>query len=207
MRKEGPMLVAVVSGLVLIFSQYFHIGQVYRWDTQWGEWFLISTAFAFAVGFLNVMLLQVKKIQRRERNWWASIICLLVMFPYLALIVHQDVSGTQVQWMMNAVTRPVINTVFAMLAFFTFSAAYRALRVKSVESSLMMLAAAIGMFSAAPIGAYFLPFIEPLDDFIQKSVVAGSLRGVTIGAYLGAFAIAIRILLGLERSHISTGGE
>ncbi len=207
MRKEGPMLLSIVAAAVMIFSRYFALGQTWRLDTAWGDWFLISMATGIGVGFINLALLHYKNVVRRARKWWASVVVLVVMFPYLALIIYEDVTGPHVEWFLDAVTRPIGSTIFAMLAFFIFSAAYRAFRIKTLESTLLLAAGFIAMWGTAPIGGAIYAPIETWRQWLLDVVVTGSYRSITVGAFLGAYAVAIRILLGLERAHIAGGGE
>ena len=207
MRKEGPMLLSIVAAAIMIFSKYFSLGQQWRLDSTWGNWFLISMATGIGVGFINLALLHYKNVVRRTRKWWASVVVLVIMFPYLALIIYEDVTGPHVTWFLDGVTRPIGSTIFAMLAFFIFSAAYRAFRIKTIESSLLLVAAFVAMMGTAPIGGAIFPPIEAWRQWLFDVVVTGSYRSITVGAFLGAYAVAIRILLGLERAHLAAGGE
>lgn len=206
MRKTAPMIIAIVSGLVLLFSRYVYWGGVWRVDITWDRWFLISTALAAGLGVLNLSRIHVKNLMRR-RNLLPSSVLLISLWGYSVLGLALTVGSGPARWIYEAFNLQLVNALFSMLAFFIFSAAYRAFRIKSIEASLMMVAAIITMLGTAPLGGALIPGIEGAKDWLLNVPVTGSYRGILIGAYLGSFATAMRILLGLERAHLSGGGS
>lgn len=101
-------------------------------------------------------------------------------------------------------------TMFALVAFYIISAAYRAFRIKSGESALMMTAALLVMLSLVPIGIWMTSWIDPSGAFaslrlenigawIMKFPNTAAQRGMAIGIGVGGLAMALRIWLSLER--------
>ena len=101
--------------------------------------------------------------------------------------------------------------MFAILAFFITSAAYRAFRIRSLEATILMVAALLVMLGQVPIGQYitsglpdkgsFLSVLrlDSISNFLLRSVNAPALRAVGFGLGLGELAIGLRIWLSLER--------
>jgi hypothetical protein len=101
-------------------------------------------------------------------------------------------------------------TMFATLAFYIASAAFRAFRARTAEATLLLLTATLVMFWRVPIGEAFLNlFPGDLPYFINKFVMNGAnlavQRGIIIGAALGAAALSLRIILGIERTYMGRG--
>jgi hypothetical protein len=112
-------------------------------------------------------------------------------------------------------------TMFSLIAFFIFSAAYRAFRIRSLESTLLMGSALLVMLSlmsmvSVPFGGWInsLTGNNPaslLQDFtltevatwIRNNVQVPAIRALEIGTGLGALAMGLRIWLGLEKGGIS----
>lgn len=205
MRKQGPMILGVVAGIIMIFSRYIFIGRNLGWDGTWNTWFLVSTAVASGLGVINLTRIHWKNIERRT-NIIPSAVLLIALLGYSILGVGWTVASGPARWIYEVGNLGVTNALFSMLAFFIFSAAYRAFRVKSLESTTLLVVAVIGMLGTAPIGAAIHPGIEVMKDWLLDVPVTGAYRGILIGAYLGSFATALRILLGLERAHM-TGGD
>ncbi len=204
MRKQGPMILGVVAGIIMIFSRYIFIGRNLGWDSTWNTYFLVSTAVASGLGVINLTRIHWKNIERRT-NIVPSAVLLISLLGYSILGVGWTVASGPARWIYEVGNLQVTNALFSLLAFFIFSAAYRAFRVKSLESTTLLVVAAIGMMGTAPIGAAIHPSIEVAKDWLLNVPVTGAYRGILIGAYLGSFATALRILLGLERAHMSGG--
>jgi hypothetical protein len=93
-------------------------------------------------------------------------------------------------------------TMFSVVAFFIASAAYRAFKVKSLESAVLLITALIVMLGNVPIGSAIWSKFPEFKDWLMSVPNSGAFRGITIGTYIGAFATSLRILLGLERAHL-----
>jgi hypothetical protein len=103
------------------------------------------------------------------------------------------------------------STMFALLAFYISSAAYRAFRVRSMESGLLMFAALFVMLGMTNTGLMLTNWIpvdvpwlawmrlESISGFLQGMVNGPSFRAVGIGVAVGALAMSMRLWLSLER--------
>jgi hypothetical protein len=101
----------------------------------------------------------------------------------------------------------MMETMFAMLAFYIASAAYRAFRARNAEATLLLLTAVIVMLWRVPMGEAFLRlFSDSLPEYINTFVMGGFnvsvQRGIIIGAALGAASMSLRIILGIERTYM-----
>ena len=95
--------------------------------------------------------------------------------------------------------------MFSLIAFFILSAAFRAFRIRSIEATIMMVTALIVLASFVP---FMLKLTEPLPTNAQVDSVglwiltyinSPALRAINLGLALGVVAMALRIMLGLEK--------
>ena len=108
-------------------------------------------------------------------------------------------------------------TMFSLLAFFVASASFRAFRIKSKEAGLLMGAAFIVMLGNVPIGnmiTSYLNLIPGIGKYIDIASIkewiisypsSAAQSAILIGAMLGYISASMKIILGVERSHL--GGE
>lgn len=108
-------------------------------------------------------------------------------------------------WIYDHVFAPCNATMFALLAFFVASAAFRAFRARNVEAGLLLGAAIVVLLARAPIGAQLSDWLPDLAQWILDVPSNGSRRAIMMGAAVAAIATSLRVILGLERSHL--GGE
>lgn len=103
------------------------------------------------------------------------------------------------------------STMFSLLAFFIVSAAYRAFRVRSAESVLLLGSAIVMMLGLTPLGTAFitgkLPLVgfasnfrlENVTEWILLVMNAAAQRALLFGVAVGLMATSLRIWLSLER--------
>jgi hypothetical protein len=119
--------------------------------------------------------------------------------------------GTAFDYFYTNVYSPLSSTMFAMLAFFVATASYRAFRARNKEATLLLLAAFFVMLGRVPLGDMMTGFLPEgarlsnFADWVMNFPNAAGQRAIMIGIALGIASTSLRIILGIERSHL--GGE
>lgn len=113
-------------------------------------------------------------------------------------------SGRAYNWIYDHVFAPCNATMFAMLAFFVASAAFRAFRARNAEAALLLGSAIIILVARAPIGRTISPMLPEIGDWILDIPNNAGRRAIMMGAAIGAIATGLRVILGLERSHLGS---
>lgn len=107
-------------------------------------------------------------------------------------------------WVYDHVFDPCNSTMFALLAFFVASAAFRAFRARNAEAALLLLAAILVMLARAPIGRSISDVFPDLGQWLIDIPNNAGRRAIMMGAAIGAIATALRVIVGLERSHLGS---
>ena len=113
---------------------------------------------------------------------------------------------TGFDWVFRHIQVPLDATMFALLAFFVASAAFRTFRARSVEAALLLLTALVVMLGRVPIGELLYHRMPQVSEWIMTVPTVAGKRGILLGVALGAVATALRIILGIERSHLGGAG-
>jgi len=99
--------------------------------------------------------------------------------------------------------------MFALLAFFIASAAFRAFRIRTAEAGLLAVAALIVMLGRVPLSnalTEWLPEgarLQAVQEWIMNVPQNAAKRAILMGAALGVMATGLRVILGIERSYLS----
>lgn len=202
-RRSIPMAIAIAMGALMLVDFFFdepHLNDLGRFFV---ESTVIVVAFALLLGLLNVLVVHVGRIISRQEGWYYSI-GLLAM---AGVVLVAGVSGPDsrvVTWIFDYVQFPLQAATFSLLAFFVATAAYRGLRLRSLESVAFVLAAAIVLLGQVPIGRYLSGFIPAAKDWILNVPSTAGMRGIIIGVALGSIATGVRVLMGIDRPY---GGQ
>ena len=100
--------------------------------------------------------------------------------------------------------------MFSLIGFFILSAAYRAFRIRSVEASILMATALIVLLMFVPIALRLTSGIDPgsfagnlridsIGMWLLTTINVPAIRAIDLGLGFGLVAMALRIMLGLER--------
>ena len=116
-----------------------------------------------------------------------------------------DGTMTAFGWIYNYMMVPLQGTMFAILAFFIASAAYRSFRARSREAAVLLVAAVIVMMGRVPLGEYLIPLSGDVSQWILNVLNASVRRAILIGVSLGAVALSFKIIFGVERSYLGEG--
>ncbi len=204
MRREIPMAITLIAALIYALAFYFTLPAAKPIQQGLDKWFLIITGFSCFLGVANLTRIHVKNMQLKKGAWPRSLILLGAMYATLLIGVFLGHSGKEITWIYNNIIAPLDGTMYAILVFYIGSASFRAFRARNLEAMLLLVAGIIVMLGQAPIGAAISSHIPVMSSWILDIPNAAGMRGITIGASLGAVAQAFRIMVGIERRHLGT---
>lgn len=90
------------------------------------------------------------------------------------------------------------SAMFALLGFYMASAAYRAFRLRSMESGLMLGAALLVMLGQIPFGLWIYEGFPEVRLWILEVPNAAAFRAIAIGAGVAGLIMAFRMWLSIE---------
>ena len=227
MKRRIAIIITFIAGSLPIIAFFTPLAAVRDANDGFENWMVIVSGFALLLGVVNVLQNHSRKIARREAGWFYSVVLLLSLFamggaavaaffgyPEAGIANYPDGSPTPFEWLSRSAFQPLQGTMFAMLAFYMASAAYRAFRVRSFQATLLLVAAVIVMLGRIPFGETLFAWIPggerwlpSLTEWIMNTPNTAAQSGIIIGAALGAASMSLRVILGLETSYLGKGKE
>ena len=232
MKRNVPLLITALGGFILIISYFIPATQ------GWGEvaaiWFDILASIAFILGGGNLLKIHLKKISDKSVGWAYSAITLAAflitlfvglgkvgvnpnpLYPEYGLSGHYREIGSPFWWLYEYAFKPLTATMFAMMAFYISSAAFRAFRAKNIEAILLLGTAFIILLGRTFAGVYLTAWlpdwmsglkIENLTVFIMSVFNTAGNRAIMIGIALGIASTSLKVLLGVDRSYLGSGED
>ena len=119
-------------------------------------------------------------------------------------------------WLFEYVYNPLQATMFALLAFYVASAAFRAFRAKNTEATVLLVTAFIILLSQTYAGTWLTSWVPPEYPAAtfpgMKAIILGVFntagqRAIMIGIALGVAATSLKVLLGIDRSYLGSDGD
>jgi hypothetical protein len=206
MKTQLPVAIAFLSGFLMIVA-FFGTGEALEnISSEALRYMSIVVGFSILLGVVSMTHVGLGVIRRRGREWPYKIIMVLCLFTMTGFGVFQGItSGTVFEWLFDRIQKPMMATMFSVLAFFIASAAYRAFRARTVEASILLLTAVVVMIGRVPMGQYIYEDLPAMANWIMMFPNVAVQRGIIIGAALGAASMSLRIILGIERTYMGRG--
>jgi hypothetical protein len=235
------MLIAAVTGFVVIVSYFI------PYTETWGEelmiWFDILAAVAFILGGGSLLRMNLEKVSSRRPGWGyaavtvtAFLVTLYVgmtkwgvmpseAFPESAWSGQFDEDGSALGWIYSYIYKPLAATMFALLAFFVASAAFRAFRAKNTEATILLSSAFIVLLGRTYTAEFLTGWIDDIDttgwpvwraEYVKgmkldrlaltifNDIGTPVLRAIMIGVALGTVSTSLKVLLGVDRSYLGS---
>lgn len=207
-RKEGATFSYVtLIGLYLMIA--------FGFTSSNGDGGILSTGYYIwlllgLVCLVLVMRARAETSTGRKRGFALGALVFLIGFVLMAVFDNawafhfytaEGLSNPMFRTFFDHVMMPILATMFALLAFFIASAAYRAFRARNLLASLLLLAALLVMSRFNP----YLPgidFIAKASNWLMNVPNLAAQRAIVMGVGLGMVATALKVILGIERGYM-----
>ncbi len=190
-------------------------------------------AFLLGLGVYSILRVHIGRIVKKQKEWgfsvvlFASMILMIVVgyWSWINTLNNHQLSQGTMGWTFPEYAQDLLfmgllqqmdAAMFAVVGFFIFSAAYRAFRMRSVESTIMLLTAVFVLLSL--MGA--LDFIVDqwiavwthhnpnhflnnfrlveLSNWLSSTFERPGIRALEFGLEIGGLALALRVWLSLD---------
>jgi len=233
-KRTFPMLVAFGVGFFFAVQYYIPASWSQEIQADVSNWYKIIAAFVILLGVISVCQVHGRKIRRLNPGWGYSGILfvaaiLTLFFGFLsegktvlpAGTENAPAYGSSLGWFYNSLLLPLGATMFATLAFYVASAAFRTFRAKNIDSFLLLFFAVVMLFATATLGNYIwdstlgtlqiagwkVPYLGEIQAWILDFLNMPVRRAILIGVALGVIATSLKIIFGIERTYMGGRGE
>jgi hypothetical protein len=202
-KRELPMGIIFIIALLCILD-YFIIGitGLSNIVKMIGNWAIVISAIAMGLGMLNLLVVNARNIMQRKGNYFYSIWTVIVMLLTFFLAAYGGMDYPPYKWIFDNIYQPTGQAFFGLSFLYTCAAAYIAFRVRTLETSMLLIAGIIGMIGRTPIILTLWEGFTPISDWITNVPGGGTFTAFKISIGLGTILIGIRTIIGIERSYI-----
>jgi len=213
LKRAFAILIAGVSGLIVLLDFAGSGAVVAIVAHTLVRWAALITALALLIGCMSVVVAHMQRIRHRNPDWGYSLVLLAgmilvivfgIFFPLpgaTGIVLPSSLAEQPIHALFNAVYIPLSSSLLALLAFFSLSAALRALGRRSADATVIVIVAVVVLLSQLPtISA--LPGVGVTIQWVNDYVALAGARGLLIGAAIGALVASVRVLLGFDLPYL-----
>ena len=194
-----------VIALIIILDFFVADAPSVQWIKQSGlvlrSWGIVIAAFAMGLGAVNLLRRHTVAFPGVSLSFY-SVVLVGSMVIIIILGIASMVRSPNLQFPCSLTFSPASATMYASIAFYIVTAAYRSFHARSFESWVLLITAVIVMLGKAPIGSVISGFFPTAADWIQAIPNTAGMRAIMMGAALGVVSSAVKMFLGLDRTYL-----
>lgn len=207
MATRIAIWVTMVLGALQLIEFFFKVPILKSLGADVRTWIPIIANFALGLGAANLLYIHGTRVMAKRQNWENSAVLILSMVVMVVLGIAFGQSSASYQFLFNNILVAMGATMYAMLAFYIASASYRAFRARNLEAGVLLVSAILVMLGNVPLGAAISKAFPAIGTWLMNVPNAAGQRGILISATVGFIALALRVVIGLERTHFRGGAE
>lgn len=205
MKKEAPIAIGLVAGLLWLISTYFTGSPLLAAvHVELNNWFLLVQGWMVLVGVINITRIHGRKVAKRRAGWTYSAVAISAMYGimFFGIFIAKTAADPAWKLLYGQVIAPMNATVYSTLVFYIASASYRAFRARNLQSTILLVSAVLMMVGRVPLGSLISPAIPKAAGWVLNVPSVAGMRGIQVSAAFGGISAALRALTGIDRVHL-----
>lgn len=206
-RAAFSTSVAILCGLIVLGGYFVQLDLLVTASRTLVEWAVLLSAFAVLLGIMNLLFVHSRKIFKKEKGAFYSILLAIsLVITFLLGVFSPSFSSITnlFEFTFRAIQFPVEASLMALLPVTLTYGCIRLLRDRASVFSIVLLVTTLlillGMVSLPLIGS--IPLVsDTVRPFVTRVLAGSGARGILIGVALGALVTGLRVLLGFDRPY------
>lgn len=199
-KKWIPIFIAVAAGLLTLGGTLFPQTVLGGYRDELVEGAVIVGAFAFILGFFNLVSVHGKRVRNLEKGWVYSLVLLAAAIASWAPPLIQGPSHSTTQQIFRYAIAPLGASLAALLVFTLTLAGFRLLRNRrSPWSLLFVVVVTFTLLGSVPIRGF--EWLSDVRSWLIRVPGMAGVRGLLLGVALGTVITGLRILLTRDRPY------
>lgn len=212
-------LIAAIAGILVLLNFSATIPEIDALARLLTGWSALLVALALVVGLLSIVGNHLVRVVRRQPDWGYSLVLLTSLTATIVvgvvvgwsfdpqtgnfgLVWYPTLIERSIRDLFTTVYQPLAASFLALLAFFSLSAALRALRNRTRDALIIVGVAFVALVTAALPQAAEVPYLNDTVRWLNDYVAVAGARGLLIGSAIGALVAGVRVLLGFDQPFI-----
>lgn len=204
MKSPLSVLVAILSGLLVLAGYFFPFPALIAIRTPMLDWAVTLAGIAGLVAIVNLIIgVHLKRLREAGPKRFFSIVVLITFLAVSVAGFYLGPTDTNFQKVVTAIQTPIETSLMALLAItLTFSSLKMLQRQRNWMGLVFFLSVILFLVINSGVLAFSaeIPVLQDLLSGFHQIPAAGA-RGILLGIALGSLATGVRILLGSDKPY------
>lgn len=204
MKSPLSVLVAILSGLLVLVGYFFPFPALISMRTRMLDWAVTLAGIAGLVAIANLIFgVHLKRLREAGSKRFFSIVVLITFIVVSIVGFYLGPANRDFQKVVTAIQTPIETSLMALMAItLTFSS----LKMLQRQRNWMGLVFFFSVILFLVINSGVLAFsadIPALQDLLSgfHQIPAAGARGILLGIALGSLATGVRIIIGSDKPY------
>jgi uncharacterized membrane protein YhaH (DUF805 family) len=204
-RNKAPLLITSIIAVLVAANYFFDVSILSDFSSELKVWAVVIAAFAFGLGAIPLLLLHVKRLSgRQEGEWYHSLVVILSFILVLGVGLIEGKGGDNFNWLYGTFLLQLRQCAMALYGFYMVATAYRAFRIRNMDSALLLGGSFIIFLRNMPMSDAIWEGFGTIGSWLFTVPIAAAMRGFAICAALGGTLTCLRVIIGKERGYTVT---
>jgi hypothetical protein len=204
MKSPLSVLVAILSGLLVLAGYFFPFPALIAIRTPMLDWAVTLAGIAGLVAIINLIVgVHLKRLREAGSKRFFSVVVIITFLIVAAFGFYLGPADQNFQKVVTAIQTPIETSLMALLAI---TLTYSSLKMLQRQRNWMGLVFFLSVILFLVINSGVLAFsaeIPLLQDLLSgfHHIPAAGARGILLGIALGSLATGVRILIGSDKPY------
>ncbi|MEM2894271.1 MAG: hypothetical protein QW486_09075 [Candidatus Bathyarchaeia archaeon] len=207
LRRDLPLIIITASAIPMLLYRYIEDPVLKEVYTQLGFWASIISMIAWGLGVVYLFQGEYHTLRRRptltQKLSFGALAGFSILLVTMAATLPGDLNNPSYLWVYYAFYRAQSTAYYGLMFLYLGSATYRMLRMRSLESSVLMISGLLYLFRNASLFQLYFPWLTPLGEWLMNYPNKAATTAAVMCMAFGSIVIAARQLLMRERTAVS----
>ncbi|MDP3684456.1 MAG: hypothetical protein Q8S01_11035 [Ignavibacteria bacterium] len=204
MKSPLSVLVAILSGLLVLAGYFFPVPGLIAMRTRMLDWAVTLAGIAGLIAIANLIIgVHLKRLREAGSKRFFSIVVLISFLVVSGVGFYLGPADANYQKVVTAIQTPIETSLMALLAItLTFSSLKMLQRQRNWMGLVFFLSVILFLVINSGVLAFSaeIPVLQDLLSGFHQIPAAGA-RGILLGIALGSLAAGVRILIGSDKPY------
>lgn len=161
--RLAPVYICSAIIIFYVVQYYFPIAGLLAVARVLSQWNIVATSALLAMAFYNIVMIHAQNLRKREMGRLDKSLSLyLVVLSVVTMVIGSayTVSQKDIVWFLMVVSQPAEVAVYAMNILWAASAMYRAFKVRTAETAVLLVVGILTTFATIAVFPIYLPGIQ-----------------------------------------------
>jgi hypothetical protein len=206
LKRDLPMLIIIVTAIPMILYRFIDHPTIKFIVTETGFWSSIISMLGWGLGVIYLFQGEYHALKQKpdltQKFSFATLCGFSLLLVVLFFALPGGTSNDWYQFVYLGFYRAQSTAFYGLMFLYLMSASYRMLRVKSIESTVLLVSGFLYLMRSTSIFTYYAPWLVPLGEWIFDYPNKAAVTAAVMAAAFGSILIGIRTMLGRERTAV-----